>query len=84
MRVVVAYGGGDEGLSWGSSRKRGGCRGVAAAVEARGGGDRVDQMMVNTFGLSRNTRRKSFPAAAAMAGIRPVVAAGKIGREEES
>ncbi|GKG41455.1 hypothetical protein Tco_0473206, partial [Tanacetum coccineum] len=38
MRVVVAYGGGDEGLSWGSSRKRGDCRGVAAVVEARGGG----------------------------------------------
>ncbi|GJR30070.1 hypothetical protein Tco_1106302 [Tanacetum coccineum] len=33
MRVVVAYGGGDEGLSWGSSRKKG----CGAAVRRRSG-----------------------------------------------
>ncbi|GJR00350.1 hypothetical protein Tco_0523334 [Tanacetum coccineum] len=45
--------------------------------------DRIDRVMKNNFGFGRKTRRKSF-LAAAVAGFRPVVAAGKIGREEES
>ncbi|GJV56372.1 hypothetical protein Tco_1457377 [Tanacetum coccineum] len=34
------------------------------------GWQRVDRVMGNTFRLGRNTRRKSFPAAAAVADLR--------------
>ncbi|GJQ89677.1 hypothetical protein Tco_0000816 [Tanacetum coccineum] len=42
-----------------------GCRRGWRRVAASGYGDRVDRVMRITFGFSRNTRRKTFPAAAA-------------------
>ncbi|GKC68312.1 hypothetical protein Tco_1100910 [Tanacetum coccineum] len=49
--------------------------------EARVLGDRVDPVMRFTFGLGRNTRRKTFPAAVSRKRWRPEVAAGLRGRE---
>ncbi|GJR84020.1 RNA-directed DNA polymerase, eukaryota, reverse transcriptase zinc-binding domain protein [Tanacetum coccineum] len=59
---------------------RGGYDGGYRQVAARGGGDRIDRVMRNVFGLGRKTRRKSFPVAGGGAGA-AVVVAGKRERD---
>ncbi|GJY90113.1 hypothetical protein Tco_0505309 [Tanacetum coccineum] len=59
------------------------CGDVAAVgwrVEESDSEDRVDPVMRFTFGLGRNTRRKTFPAAVGQKRWRPEVAAGWRGK----
>ncbi|GJR25393.1 hypothetical protein Tco_1101625 [Tanacetum coccineum] len=73
-------GGGDDGGGGGDAAETAG--GGERRVAASGGGDRVDPAMRNTFGLRRNTRRKTFSAAVGRKRWRPEVAAGWRGREK--